>query len=192
MTDQSRILADGKRDSLRARIEAAERRNADRSLADNARAAATAAVDYTRAHPLTVIGGALAVGLVIGLLTRPGRRVARRVVSSASDAVSGAASSATSGVKSITARGGSQIGTMLGEAAVAYIMTLVDDALETARAGQSRAEEIGDAASAQARKLTAGAADAVESAAANSRSLARKTRAKAERVVNDLRRKTKR
>ena len=39
--------------------------------------AAGAAVDYTRAHPLTVIGGALALGLAIGLLTRPGRAVER-------------------------------------------------------------------------------------------------------------------
>lgn len=191
MTDQPRFLADTKRDSLRARIEAAERRNADRSLADSAREAAKAAADYTRANPLTVIGGALAVGLVIGLLTRPGRRVARRVVSSASGAVSGAASSATSGVKGVAARGGSRIGLMLGEAAVAYIMTLVDDALETARARQDRAGEIGDAAGEQVRKLGAGAADAVESAAATSRNLVRKSRSAAERVVRDLKRKTK-
>lgn len=191
MTEQFPLSADTKRDSLRARIDAAERRNADRSLADSAREAAKAAADYTRAHPLTVIGGALAAGLAIGLLTRPGRRVARQVVSSASGAVSGAASSATSGVKSITARGGSRIGTLLGEAAVTYIMTLVDDALETARAGQDRAGELGNAASARARKLGAGVSDTVDSAAATSRDLARRTRNRAERVVSDLKRKTK-
>lgn len=191
MTVQPRILADSKRDSLRAKIEAAERRNADRTLADSAREAAKAAADYTRAHPLTVIGGALAVGLAIGLLTRPGRRVARQVVSSASGAVSGAAASATSGVKGVAARGSSRIGLMLGEAAIAYIMTLVDDALETARTGQERAEEFGGAAGAQARKLRASAGDAVDTAAASSRDLARKTRSTAKRVVSDLRRKTK-
>ncbi len=180
MTDQPRILSDNKRDSLRARIEAAERRNAERSLADNARAAATAAADYTRAHPLAVIGGALAVGLAIGLLTRPGRRM-----------VSSAATSATSGIKTIAARGGSQIGTLLGEAAIGYIMALVDDAMQTARTGQERIGELGDAASAQARNLKSGAAQAAGAAAGKSRNLARSARSKASRAVTDLRPKPK-
>lgn len=191
MTDQPGFSIDGKRDSLRARIEAAERRNADRNLTDDARKAVSAAADYTRANPLTVIGGALVAGLVIGLLTRPGRRVALRVASSASEAVSGAASSATAGAKGIAARGGSRIGTMLGETAVAYVMALVDDALDTARAGQDRAGEFGDAANAQARKIRAGVADTVDNAAATSRNLARKTRSTAEQMVSDLKRKTK-
>jgi hypothetical protein len=129
MTDLARISADGQRDSLRARIDAAERRNAERTLADNARDAATAAVDYTRAHPFTVIGGALALGLVIGLMTRPGRQVARRVASSASGAVSNAAASTASGAKTAAARGGSKVGVLLGEAVLGYVMTLVDEAL---------------------------------------------------------------
>jgi ElaB/YqjD/DUF883 family membrane-anchored ribosome-binding protein len=196
MTEQPRISAarlsaDGQRDSLRARIDAAERRNATRTFADSAREAADTAVQYTRAHPLTVISGALALGLAIGLLTRPGRRLARNVVGSASDAVSGATSSATSGAKSVAARGGTALGTMLGEAAVAYVMTLIDDAVETARAGQDRAEDLGDAAGAQARKLGASAAQVAGTAAEGSRSLARKTRKAASRVVADLTRKTK-
>ena len=172
MTDQPRFITDGKRDSLRARIEAAERRNAERSLADDARKAAAAAVDYTRANPLTVIGGALAAGLVIGLLTRPGRRAALRVVSSAGGAVSGAASSAGAGVKGLAARGGSRIGLMLGEAAVAYAMTLIDDALDAARRGQDRAEELTDSAGTQARNL------------------ARKSRDTAGRVMNKIKART--
>lgn len=191
MTDQSTALTNDSRDALRARIEAAERRNAERTLADDARDAAKAAADYTRANPLAVIGGAVAVGLVIGLLTQPGRRAAKQVVNRASDAVSGATSSATSGIKSITARGGSRIGTMFGEAVLAYVMTLIDEAMETARAGQDRAGELGDAAGAQARKIKTGAVQAAEAAADNSKTLARKTRDQAERVVNDLRRKTK-
>lgn len=191
MTDQSTALTNDSRDALRARIEAAERRNAERTLADDARDAAKAAADYTRANPLAVIGGAVAVGLVIGLLTQPGRRAAKQVVNSASDAVSGATSSATSGLKSITARGGSRIGTMFGEAVLAYVMTLIDEAMETARAGQDRAGELGDAAGTQARKIKTGAVQAAEAAADNSKTLARKTRDQAERVVNDLRRKTK-
>ena len=84
---------------LRAKIEASERRNAERTLADQAREAAEAATEYTRAHPLTVIGGAVAIGLLVGLATRPGRRVATRAAGAVGAAASGAAASAASGVK---------------------------------------------------------------------------------------------
>ena len=183
--------ANDQRDALRARIEAAERRNAEKNFADQARAAADAAIDYTRANPLTVIGGAVAFGLVIGLLTRPGRRVAGRALHSAGDAISGAASSATSGVKSITARGGSRLGQMIGEAAVAYAMTVIDDLLDTAREGKERAEDLGEAAGAQAKKLSASASEAAGAAADSTRTLARKTRDAALDVVRDIRRQTK-
>jgi len=191
MTEQTPISASDSRDSLRARIEAAERRNAERSLADNARDAATAAIDYTRANPLTVIGGALALGLIIGLLTRPGRRLAGRVVESAGDAVGGAASNATAGAKRVAERGGVKLGTLIGEAAMGYVMTMIDEALDAARTGQERAGELGDAASAQARKISSGAADVAGNAAQGSKKLARKTRAAAAGAVRDLTRKTK-
>lgn len=183
--------ANDQRDSLRARIEAAERRNAEKTLADQARAAADAAIDYTRANPLTVIGGAVAFGLVIGLLSRPGRRVAGRALHSAGDAISGAASSATSGVKSITARGGSRLGAMIGEAAMAYAMTVIEQVLDTAKEGKARAEDMGEAAGKQAKKLTADASDRAGSAADSTRTLARKTRDAALGVVRDIRRQAK-
>ena len=174
MTTQPRPAPDN-RDALRARIEAAERRNADRSIVDQARAAADAAVDYTRANPLTVIGGALALGLVIGLLTRPGRRVAGRAIGTAGDAISGVASTASSGVRNVTARGGSRIGTMVGEAIMTYVMSLINELAETARTGQERAGDLGNAAGAQAKKLSASATEAAASAAESTRKLARKT-----------------
>lgn len=179
------------RDALRARIEAAERRNTDRSLSDQARAAAGAAVDYTRANPLTVIGGALAVGLALGLLSRPGRRVAGKALHSAGGAISGAASTASSGVKSVAARGGSRLGAMIGEAAVAYAMTMIDDVLDAAREGKDRAGDLTEAAGTQARKLGSEASDAAGSAADSTRALARKTRDAALGVVRDIRRQTK-
>ncbi len=180
-----------KRDALRAKIEAAERRNADRTLADQAREAANSAVDYTRANPLTVIGGAVALGLVIGLLTRPGRRVAGRALHGASDAISGAASSAKASMSGPTARKGSRMGEMFAEAAMAYLMTALDEVLETARAGQDKAAELGDAAGVQAKKLSANASEAAGSAADTTRAIARKTVDAAVGVVRDLRRKTK-
>lgn len=131
-------LANGQRDALRAKIEAAERRNAERTLADQAREAAEAATEYTRSHPLTVIGGALALGLLAGLATRPGRRVAARAVGGVGTAVSGAASSAAAGAKGMATRGGSRIGALLGDAAIAYGMKLVEDLLEGTRPGSDR------------------------------------------------------
>jgi ElaB/YqjD/DUF883 family membrane-anchored ribosome-binding protein len=190
MTEPTPITAS--RDALRGKIEAAERRNAERTLADQAREAAGAAADYTRAHPLTVIGGAVAVGLMIGLLTRPGRRVAGKALHGAGDAISGAASSASAGVKGIAARGGSKIGTLFGEAALAYIMTVIDELVDTARTGQDRVGELGDAAGAQAKKLRDGAGDAAESAATGSRDLMRSARDGARRMVADLARRTRR
>lgn len=191
MTDLSPFTADGKRDALRARIEAAERRNAERTLAVQAREAASAAVDYTRAHPLTVIGGALALGLTIGLLTRPGRQLAHRVATGAGEAVSGARSSAASGVKRVAVRSGSQLGTLIGEAVMSYVMTMIDEALDTARTGQERAVDLGEAASAKARKLSASAADAAESASTFSKDFAQEARSAAARLAKDLKRKTK-
>lgn len=196
MTDPIPFSGAGNRDALRARIEAAERRNADRTLADQAREAADAAVDYTRANPLTVIGGALAVGLLIGLLTRPGRRMASRAIHTTTDAISGTAASARSGVSNLTSRGatghsGSGLGRMVGEAALGYAMTIIDEVLETARAGQERAGELGDAAGTQAKKLSANASEAASTAAGSTRAFARKTREAAAGVVRDLGRKTK-
>lgn len=188
MTDQTPIE---KRDALRARIEAAERRNAERTLADQAREAATAAVDYTRANPLTVIGGAVAFGLVLGLLTRPGRRVAGRALHGAGDAISGAATSAKSGVKSVTAIGGSRLGSMIGEAAITYAMTLIDDVLDAAREGKERAADLGEKAAQEARQLSSSTAQTADTAAKSTRVLADKAREAALGVVRDIRDRTR-
>lgn len=192
MTDSAPAAATDSRDSLRARIEAAERRNAERTIGDQAREAASAAVDYTRAHPLTVIGGALAAGLIIGLLTRPGRQVASRAFHGTADKISGAASSARSRVDDLTSRRGSRLGKMIGETAVGYVMTMMDEVLETARATQDRAADLGNAAGSKARKLSAEASDAAGSAATSTRALARKTADAAASAARDLGRKVKR
>ncbi|MFM7349391.1 MAG: hypothetical protein ACKO01_07865 [Erythrobacter sp.] len=184
-------LATQQRDALRARIEAAERRNAERTLADQARDAATAAADYTRAHPLTVIGGAVAVGLAIGLLTRPGRRIASGAYHTASDAISEATSAASSGVKRVAGRSRSRIGEAIGEAVAGYFMAAVEEIFDTARAGHERAGELGEAAGKEAKKLAATASEAAGTATDNTRELVRKTADIAAGVVRDLRRKPK-
>lgn len=178
-----------KRDALRARIEAAERRNADRTLADQARAAADVAIDYTRANPLTVIGGALAAGVVIGLLTRPGRRIASRAYHNASDAISDATTSVSRRARGITSGRNSRFSDLIGDTAMAYVMKLLDEAVDGARAAQDRAEALGDVAGTQARKLGHKAADAAGSTADSSRAFARKASSTATAAMRDLRRK---
>jgi ElaB/YqjD/DUF883 family membrane-anchored ribosome-binding protein len=168
------------RDTLRARIEAAERRNAERTLADQAREAAAAATDYARAHPLAVVGGALALGLVIGLATRPGRKVAARAAGAVGAAASGAASSASSGVKGLAARGGSKLGALIGNALMAYAMQVIEEVLDGTRTGQERLGDLSDAAGDKARTVTDTARKAVSEttrkAASAARRVARKSK----------------
>ncbi|MFN4019087.1 MAG: hypothetical protein ACK4IC_01060 [Erythrobacter sp.] len=169
-------LSSPARDSLRARIEAAERRNAERSLADQAREAAEAATDYARAHPLAVVGGALALGLLVGLATRPGRRVAARAAGAVGAAASGAAGSAASGAKALAASGGAKLGALIGNALVAYAMQAIENMLDNARAGQERIGDFSETAGKKARNVTAAVSGAAREAASAARRMASKTK----------------
>ena len=75
----TKILTDEeRRENLRERIEAAETRNEERSLGDYAREATDTATEFVKEHPITAIAGVAAIGLTIGAMTRPGRRLGRR------------------------------------------------------------------------------------------------------------------
>lgn len=177
------------RDELRARIEASERRIAQRTLADQAQEAAEAAVEYTRKNPLTVIAGAVAVGLVVGAMTSPGRRVVRTAATgaaSAASAVGGTVSGAAKGVGDAAKKRGSAIGALVTDAVVAYGIKLIDEALDGARAGQDKFEDISDSASAKARELRRDAAYYAGTASDKGRAVTQRTRRRAERAVRDL------
>ena len=182
-----------KRDELRMKIEASERRIAERTLADQAREAAEAALDYTKANPLKVVGGAIAVGLLIGLMTKPGRRVATHAASSAAgaassaaSAVGSAASNAAHSVGTAARSRGSRFGALVADALVAYGMRLIDEMMDGARAGQDKIEDISDSAAAKARELRREAGYIAGSAADKTRTVTRRTRRRAERAVRDL------
>lgn len=178
------------RDALRTKIEASERRIAERNLADTAKDAASNAIEYTRQNPLTVVGGAIAVGLLIGLMTRPGRRVASTAATGAVSAVSGAVTGAASGTakaaKGVTEKGANRFGTLVADAIVAYGMKFIDEALEGVRTGQDALEDIGDSATARARELRREASYMAGTAADKTRSATTRTRRRAERAVRDL------
>ena len=77
-TDTKPQTDEERREALRQRIEASEQRNAERSFADQAKDVLDSATDFAKKHPLAVVGGAIGVGLLIGAMTRPGRRLGRR------------------------------------------------------------------------------------------------------------------
>lgn len=127
----SRLSDEQKRQQLRAKIEAGEQRNAERTLADQAKDAADTALEFTKKHPFAVVGGAIAVGLAIGAMTRPGRRLGRR--------------------------GGVLAGLAL-DAALAYGARAMDGASNAAQLAGDRIEDFGDSAATAARGLRRDAA----------------------------------
>ena len=183
--------ADTKRDELRVKIEASERRIAERSVAASVGEAAQAAVDYTKANPLKVVGGAIAVGLVIGMMTSPGRRVAGAAATTAANAVGGAASGAAKGVGSAAKAQTSKLVPLIADAVAAYGIKLVEEAISGARAGQDKFEDLSDDAAAKARELHREVGYAAGTAADKGRNAARRTRRRAERAVRDLTEKVK-
>lgn len=185
----SELSTTNPRDELRAKIEASERRIAQRTLVDQAQEAAEAATDYARKNPLTVLAGAIVFGLVVGAMTRPGRRMVRSAATGAAGAASAvgdAASDAAKGVGNAAKKRGSAFGHLVADALVAYGIRLIDEALDGARTGQEKLEDISDSASAKARELRREAGYITGSAADKSRVATRKTRRRAERAVRDL------
>lgn len=184
---------DDRRDALRQKIEASERRIAERTLADQAKEAADAALDYTKANPLKVVGGAIVVGLAIGLMTSPGRRFASRTATGAAAAATGAASAvgnAASGtarsVGNAASKGSSRVNSFVTDALIAYGIKLIDDIVDGARSGGDKLEDIGDSAAARARQLRRDASYMAGNAADKSMTTARRTRRRASRAVRDL------
>jgi len=175
-----------KRDELRAKIEASERRIAERTLADDARDAASAATEYAKKNPLTVVGGAIAVGLIVGLMTKPGRRAAKSAATGTVSAVGGAATGAAKTVSTAAKKRGSAFSTLIADGLVAYGIKLIDDALDGARAGQDKLEDLGDAAGAKARGAKRDAEYLAGTAADKTRNVTRRTRRRATRAVRDL------
>lgn len=86
----SKLTDQEKRDQLRARIEAGEKRQEERSFLDQAKNVADSAVDFAKRHPVATVAGAIAVGLAVGAMTRRGRELGRRGGSLASYATDAA------------------------------------------------------------------------------------------------------
>ena len=69
-----------KRDELRRKIEASERRNEERSYADIAREATDDAVEFVKSHPILTVSVVALVGLALGSRTSKGRELTGRAI----------------------------------------------------------------------------------------------------------------
>ncbi|UAB77092.1 hypothetical protein INR77_09625 [Erythrobacter sp. SCSIO 43205] len=198
MTIENAPIADQeKRDALRQKIEANERRIAERTLGEQAKEVVDAAVDYTKANPLTVIAGAVAVGITIGLMTKPGRRIATTAATSAagvatqaaskvSDAAGSAANAAKGTVASAAIDRSTAVWALIADKIVDHAMDLIDEVLGGATAGKDALEDIGDSAAAKARTVRREAEYIAGTAADKSRTATQRGKRRATRAVRDL------
>lgn len=154
------MVDDAKRDELRAKIEAGEQRNAQRSVADYARDATNSATEFVKEHPITAVAGVAVIGLAIGAMTRPGRRVARQAGARASSLASVAA-----------------------ELGLAYASGMMDAAGDAARTGRDKLEDLGDGVAHSARSAKRSAAHLAGDGADNVRFLGRKAARQAGRSL---------
>ena len=158
------MSSEEKRQELKAKIEAAERRNEERSLADYAQDAGETAKRFVKDHPVAAIAGVAVLGLAIGALTRPGRRAGAEV-----------------------GRRTSSFATQAAEMGAAYASGLFDAAGDAALAGRDKLEDMSDAIGDNARAARRRASYSGGNAAAKARILSRETGKSAGRTSRRLR-----
>lgn len=154
------MTTEEKREELREKIEAGQKRLEERSLSDTAREAAESATEFVKRHPLATLGGAVAIGLAIGAMTKPGRRLTRR---------------------------GGALASLAADAAFAYALSAIDSAGELAREGQDALEDFGGTVTDKARAARREASYLAGTASDKTRSLSRRASRKAGRTMRDLR-----
>ncbi|HEU4820098.1 MAG TPA: hypothetical protein VFS87_02945 [Qipengyuania sp.] len=153
-----------KREALRGKIAAAEERQAQRSFADQAKDAADSALGYVRANPLKTVAAVAVSALVIGALTRPGRRAG--------------------------ARAGRKAGALAGvatDAALAYGLSLLDSAGSAASKGQDKLADLGGTVGDKARAWQSAAAKEGSQLSDYLVEAARRSGKRAGKSIDDLR-----
>ena len=153
---------EAKRAELRDRIAAAEQRNEQRSFGDYAKEAADGVTSFAKEHPIATVAGAVAIGVAIGAMTRPGRRLARR---------------------------GGAMAALAREAVLAYGLSMIDDIGDLALHGKDRAEDFADTASTRARGFGRRARTGASNLAEDAGLLGRRASRSTSRSIRDLRRK---
>lgn len=153
-----------KREALRGKIEAGEQRQAERSFADQAKDAADSALGYVRANPLKSVTAVAVGALVLGAMTRPGRRAG--------------------------AKAGRKAGRFAGvatDAALAYGLSLLDSASSAASKGQDKLADLGDTVGDKARAWQSSAAKEGGDLSAYLVKAARRSGKRAGKTIEELR-----
>lgn len=159
------MTTDDKRREMRGKIEAGERRNAERGVADYAREARDSATAFVKEHPFATVAGGLAIGAIIAaMIPGPGRRLRKKA----------------------TARG-SALAAMIAELGIAYGAGLLDNLGEAARSGQDKLVDLGDSLGDTAHDVRREAGSLAGSAGDTARKLTREAGEKAGRSIRDLR-----
>ncbi len=153
------MTTDAKRDALREKIEAGEKRHEERSLQEAAMEAANNAGEFVKKHPLATVGAAIGVGLLIGAMTKPGRRLTKR---------------------------GSALAALALDTLIDYSLVAMDKASDVAREGQDRLEDFGDHLGDTAKSAKREATHLIGTASDRTRSVSRTASRKASRAARDL------
>lgn len=130
-----------KRNELKNKIDAGEKRNEERaeqrSLSDYARDAGTSATTFAKEHPITTLAGAVAVGiLVASVVPGPGRRLRKQAT-----------------------RRGAVLAGLLADLAVTYGTQALEGASNAARAGQDKLGDVSETVGSSLRRGAAALAD---------------------------------
>ncbi len=154
-----------KRTELKNKIDAAEKRNQERSggqsFGDYARETRDSATSFAKEHPITTVLGAAAIGVLIAsLVPGPGRRLRKQA----------------------TKQGAAWAG-MLADLAVSYGSQALDSASSAARSGQGKLGDLGDALGQGARTVRKNAAGFADEAG----TVGRDAGNRAARTFRDLR-----
>ena len=158
------MSSEEKRQALKAKIEAAETRNAERSIGDMARDATDTATNFVKEHPIASVAGVAAIGLMVGAMTKPGRNAGRKAGKRAG-----------------------ALATYASEIGIAYATGLFDAAGEAASTGKDKLEDLGDSIGDNAGALKRRATFTGGNAAAAARALSRNAGKQAGRSARDLR-----
>lgn len=161
------MSSEEQRQALKAKIEAAERRNADRSVGELAKDTAEKATDFVKEHPLATIAGVAVLGLAIGAMTRPGRAAGQRV-----------------------GRKAGSLANYATDIGLAYVSGMMASASEAAIAGKDRIEDLGDTLNDNVGSLKREATHRSGDAVAAARKIGREAGKKAGRSIRDLRTRT--
>jgi len=116
------MATNDKRTELKSKIDAAEKRNQERSFGDYAREARDGATSFVKEHPITTLAGGVALGVLIAaVVPGPGRRLRKQAT-----------------------RRGAVLAGVLADLAANYGSQALDGAGKAARSGQSRLGDLGE------------------------------------------------